>query len=121
MSTRGPETARLRYWALGVYDVEAAVDLYLDCGLGARLGVPEGGIDFTALLHQWQDLLSGGERRMLSICASLTDAQFTVSLSEVLTSLDQRNQQLVLTALAHAMGQRPPGWVRPHEPERAGR
>jgi hypothetical protein len=48
----------------------------------------------------------GGEQRMLKITASLADG-IPVDLRDTLTSLDQRNVGLVVTAVQHAAGQRP--------------
>lgn len=49
---------------------------------------------------------SGGERRMLRITASLADG-IPVDLQDTLTGLDDRNVQLLITAVLHASGQRP--------------
>jgi phage terminase Nu1 subunit (DNA packaging protein) len=43
---------------------------------------------------------------MLRITASLADG-IPVDLREALTSLDQRNLDLLVTAICHACGQRP--------------
>jgi len=47
---------------------------------------------------------SGGERRMLKITASLADGK-PVDLRDTLTGLDDRNIQLLITAVLHASGQ----------------
>ena len=49
---------------------------------------------------------SGGEQRMLKITASLADG-IPVNLQDTLTGLDDRNIQLLITAVLHASGQRP--------------
>ena len=49
---------------------------------------------------------SGGEQRMLKITASLADG-IPVDLRDTLTGLDDRNIQLLLTAVRHASGKRP--------------
>lgn len=49
---------------------------------------------------------SGGEQRMLRITASLAGG-IPVDLREALTGLDQRNLDLLVTAIRHACGQRP--------------
>ena len=48
---------------------------------------------------------SGGEQRMLRITASLADG-IPVDLQDTLTGLDDRNVQLLITAVLHASGQR---------------
>ena len=47
---------------------------------------------------------SGGEQRMLKITASLADG-IPVDLRDTLTGLDDRNVQLLITAVLHASGQ----------------
>ena len=47
---------------------------------------------------------SGGEQRMLKITASLADG-IPVDLQDTLTGLDDRNVQLLITAVLHASGQ----------------
>jgi ABC-type cobalamin/Fe3+-siderophores transport system ATPase subunit len=49
---------------------------------------------------------SGGEQRMLRLAASLA-AGTPVNLRDTLTGIDQRNTQLLITAILHATGQRP--------------
>lgn len=49
---------------------------------------------------------SGGEQRMLRITASLADG-IPVDLRDTLTGIDDRNVQLLITAVLHASGQRP--------------
>jgi len=44
---------------------------------------------------------------MLKITASLADG-IPVDLQDTLTGLDDRNVQLLITAVLHASGQRPP-------------
>lgn len=113
-STTIPNADALRRNALGLYDAEAAADLFLDCGLASRFTIPEDGfVDYPWLLTLRGGVLSGSERRLLAICASLVDPVVTVSLADVTSGLDERNQQLVVRAIAHAMGRRPEGWVRP--------
>jgi hypothetical protein len=60
-----------------------------------------------AALDQGQLPCSGGERRMLRLTASLAGG-VPVDLREALSSLDQRNLDLLVTAIRHACGQ-PPG------------
>jgi hypothetical protein len=49
---------------------------------------------------------SGGERRMLRLAASIADG-IPVGLRDTLTGIDDRNVQLLVTAILHASGQRP--------------
>ncbi|MGH3401308.1 MAG: hypothetical protein ACRDRJ_02145 [Streptosporangiaceae bacterium] len=49
---------------------------------------------------------SGGEERMLRLAASIADG-IPVSLHDTLTGIDDRNIELVITAVLHAWGQRP--------------
>ena len=49
---------------------------------------------------------SGGEQRMLTITASLAGG-IPVDLRDTLTGLDDRNVQLLITAVRHASGKRP--------------
>lgn len=48
--------------------------------------------------------LSGGERRLLAVVASLLDERREVALAEVLPGLDRGILELVLAAVAHAAG-----------------
>jgi len=50
---------------------------------------------------------SSGERKVLQLAASLAD-QIPVSLGETITSLDDRNAQLLVRAILHASGRRQP-------------
>jgi hypothetical protein len=49
---------------------------------------------------------SGGEQRMLRLASSLAGGT-PVSLRDTLTGIDNRNTQLVITAILHASGQPP--------------
>ena len=49
---------------------------------------------------------SGGEHRILRLAASLADG-IPVDLRDTLTGLDDRNIELVITAILHASGKRP--------------
>jgi hypothetical protein len=49
---------------------------------------------------------SGGEQRMLRLAASLAGG-IPVNLRDTLTGIDDRNIELVITAILHAWGQRP--------------
>jgi hypothetical protein len=49
---------------------------------------------------------SGGEQRMLRLAASVASG-IPVHLRDALTGLDNRNINLVITAVLHASGERP--------------
>ena len=53
---------------------------------------------------------SGGEQRMLRLAASFAGGT-PVSLRDTLSGIDHRNVQLVITAVLHASGQRPPAGI----------
>ena len=65
-------------------------------------------IDWPAVIAALGSSLpcSGGEQRMLKITASLADG-IPVDLRDTLTGLDDRNVQLLITAVLHASGQSP--------------
>jgi hypothetical protein len=105
-------TETLRGWARGMHTTEAGTELLLRFAGGrfARLSQPwvvqEGAavwVNAQALVDNLGPL-SGGERRVLAIVASLLDAAHTVSLGDVLPGLDREALDLVLAALAHAAG-----------------
>jgi hypothetical protein len=73
-------------------------------------GTPMAQIDWQHLHAAWREgqlPVSGGEWRILKIAASLV-AGTDVSLRDTLPGLDDRNLELVVTAVRHAGGQRPP-------------
>ncbi len=115
--------AGLRAHAQGLYCLEAAAELLIakswlhrddftsrfvtahpDIGSGQLMTV----IDWPAAVAALGSGLacSGGEQRMLKITASLADG-IPVDLRDTLTGLDDRNVQLLITAVLHASGQRP--------------
>ena len=119
-------TAALRACATGYYPAEAGTELLIrhDCFLRRRDfagfvhtgtsitdGVtPMAQIDWdaaTSALHTGQLPASGGERRILQLAASIA-AGTPVSLREAIPGLDNRNLQLLITAIQHAAGRRPP-------------
>jgi len=122
--TGNPATA-LRRGAAGYYPGEAGTELLISHGgLLGRPGIstcirhctstagstPAAHIDWETLQQTWHQLpLSGGERRVLHIAASLC-AGTSINLSDALTSLDDRNLHLITTAIQHAAGRRPPHW-----------
>jgi hypothetical protein len=118
--------AALRAGAAGYYPAEAGTELLIrhDCflhrcdfagfvhaGTSITDGVTEmAQIDWDAAisaLHAGQLPVSGGERRILQLAASIA-AGTPVSLLDTITGLDNRNLQLLITAIQHAAGQRPP-------------
>lgn len=76
-------------------------------GIGIGIGQPAAVIDWPAVIAALDSSLpcSGGEQRMLKITASLADG-IPVDLRDTLTGLDQRNLDLLVTAIRHACGQR---------------
>lgn len=108
----------LRAWAKGSYTYVAGTELLLRA-FGGRFASPgnpwirtsetaEGPhhvnawIDFVSIPENLGGL-SGGERRFLTIAASIAE-DVPVVLSEVIPGLDRRNVELVLAAVAHAAG-----------------
>ncbi len=121
----GPEhplAEPLRAWARGYYCDEAAVELliaqdvflnrasftgrFIDHADGASMA----SIDWDEVisaLDAGELACSGGERRLLRIQASL-GAGAPVSLRSVLSGNDTAYQQLIVNAVRHAAGNRPP-------------
>ncbi len=58
-------------------------------------------------LHDGQLPVCSGERRILQLAASIATGTL-VSLRDTIPGLDSRNLHLVITAIRHAAGQRPP-------------
>ena len=123
-----PLAARLRAWARGIYPDEAGVELlighavFLDrADFASRfITTPGDGddlavIDWPAAIAALDDSLpcSGSENRMLRLAASLADGT-PVNLRDTLTGLDDRNIQLVITAVLHASGHRTPSRFHDH-------
>ena len=144
-----PNVDQLRIWAAGSYRMEAATELLIRAfgGRFVQQGHPwvhaAGGhpwIEFAAITPKTTGVYSGGERRVLAIAAAL-GTRTHVDLAENITGLDRTHAQLVLAALAHAMGSHhhdtirrdPTGavhiielgslcpWPEPAEPDRTGR
>lgn len=110
--TGTPVTESLRRWARGVYPIEAAVELLIRAhgGRFAREGWPwiEPREDrFVLVAEQITEdsigVLSGGERRILRVVASLAGGCPT-NLYEDVAGLDRGSLDLVLAAIAHAGG-----------------
>ncbi len=115
--------AALRACARGFYPAEASAELLIShgsflarsdfTGHYIRLGtsITDGittmaDIDWPAAITALGTSLpcSRGEQRMLRITASLADG-IPVDLHDTLTGLDDRNVQLLITAVLHASGQ----------------
>lgn len=102
----------LRDWAKGSLNCEAATELLLRAFSGRYAGpgwpwmhTDEQGrswIEFEAIPEHIGGL-SGGEKRLLRIVASLGGEE-PVALSDVVPGLDRALLDLVLAALAHAAG-----------------
>jgi len=118
--------AALRACAAGYYPAEAGTDLlirhgcflhrrdfagFIHAGTSISDGItPMAEVDWDAAisaLHAGQLPASGGEHRILQLAASIA-AGTPVSLREAIPGLDDRNLQLVITAIRHTAGQRPP-------------
>lgn len=107
-----PVIADLRAWGKGLYGTEAAVEL-LARAFGGRFAEPgwpwikdddqgRAWLDAEEILGH-AGVLSGGERRVLEVVASLAGVH-TVNLMDVMSSLDRQRATLVLAALSHAAG-----------------
>lgn len=119
--------AGLRAWAKGLYPLEAAVELLVRAfdGRFATPGNPwiqpcdQPGwwwLDTHELVDDNLGGVSGGERRLLLIAASLAGGA-PVSLADTLPGLDRDLTDLVLAALAHANGSHEHADIR-HDSER---
>jgi hypothetical protein len=108
-------SAALRVGAEGPYTLQAATGLLIAHGTGSPAttsplhpprhrdsGDRLGSRDHRARCGRTSQL--GGERRMLKITASLAGG-IPVDLRDTLTGLDDRNVQLLSTAVLHASGQ----------------
>ncbi len=101
----------LRSWAQGLYPLEAATELLIRSGYAQswRPWVRDreyGGhwIDFESIPAHTGGM-SGGERRLLLLAATLSDvvgAPF--SLGDLVSGLDRDKVDLILAAVAHAAG-----------------
>ncbi|MBV9451085.1 MAG: hypothetical protein JO345_34880 [Streptosporangiaceae bacterium] len=78
---------------------------------GTGGGQPVAVIDWPAVITALGASLpcSGGEQRMLKITASLAGG-IPVDLQDTITGLDDRNIQLLLTAISRASGKPPLNW-----------
>lgn len=103
--------AGLRDWAHGMYTLQAAAELLIRFGPPLLTGPwvehdPDRDRHWFNAQRVAEDsgYLSGGERRVLRIAASLADPEATVDLSDALSGLDRQHLALVLAAVAHAGG-----------------
>ena len=110
---RGDLVQDLREWARGLYSLEAAVELLIRFNHGRLLDGSWIEHD-PKRAHHWfsADMvptdggeLSGGERRVLAIAASLAEPSLAkVGLGDGVTGLDRDALDLILAAIAHAGG-----------------
>jgi hypothetical protein len=117
--------AALRACAAGLYPDEASVELLISHGgflhrrdfgafVHAGTSIADGvtqmaQVDWDAAinaLHAGQLPVSGGERRILQLAASIA-AGLPVSLRDAIPGLDNHNLHLVITAIQHTAGHRP--------------
>lgn len=112
MNTETITGAALRAWARGGYGTEAATELLIRA-LHGRFASPsqpwirieDDGtcwIDWDRINPDTTGALSGGERRLLAIAASIGGGQ-PVNLNDAVT-IDRNTLDLVLAAIAHASG-----------------
>jgi hypothetical protein len=104
----------LRAWAKGSYTAEAATELLIRAfdGRFAAPGNPwihkstSSGANWInfAQIPELIGGVSGGERRVLSLAASIAAVDVPVVLGDVLPGLDRHMLDLVLAAIAHASG-----------------
>lgn len=121
MTTAESIAAALRSHADGSYCLEAAAELliaqswlhradftsrFITLHRSPGSDTPVAVIDWPAAVTALGTSLpcSGGEQRMLKITASLADG-IPVDLRDTVTGLDNRNIQLLLTAIRRASGQ----------------
>jgi hypothetical protein len=115
-----PVTAALRACAAGCPASEAATELLIghggilhrtDFAAYIRTGTSDrtlmACIDWAAAAAAGRLPLSGGERRILTLAASLAAAT-PASLRDDIPGLDNRNLALLITAIRHAAGHPPP-------------
>lgn len=102
--------AALREWAHGLYTTEAGVELLIRTWGGRLLSGPwiatdpaNGTVWFDTRKVRAAGYLSGGERRLLDLTASIT-ADRPVHLGDTLAGLERHAVELVLAAIAHAAG-----------------
>jgi hypothetical protein len=123
MTSPSQLAAALRAHAQGLYCGEAGAELLIAQSwlhradftsrfITVHPGIPDGQpmavVDWAAAVTALGTSLpsSGGERRMLKLTASLADG-IPVDLQDTLTGIDDRNIQLLITAILHASGKQP--------------
>ena len=118
-------TAALRAHAAGLHPDEAGTELLIRHGgilprddftgfVHTGTSISDGTtlmawIDWDAALtalHDGQLPVSGGERRVLQLAASIAEG-FPVCLRDTVPGLDNRNLKLLVTAIRHAAGHAP--------------
>lgn len=98
----------LREWARGMHHTVAATELLIRAGYatGSAPWVKEADgrhwIDFDSIPDH-TDGLSGGEKRILEIAASIGGLHRVV-LQDVISGLDRDNAELAIATLSHAAG-----------------
>lgn len=119
-------TAALRTCAAGFYPSEAGTGLLIghggflsrpgfDCFISTGTSISDGITEMAEInwqaaiiaLHDGHLPLSGGERRILRLAASIAGG-IPVTLRDAIPGLDDKNLKLVITAIRHAAGHRPP-------------
>lgn len=100
----------VRAWAKGMYPTEAGAELLIHAGRiyqGAPwlevLSDRRVAIDVD-VLAQHRGVLSGGERRVVDVAASLLDPEHPIDLNDAIPGLSRDGVVLVLAAIAHASG-----------------
>lgn len=127
MSTPDDRAGALREWARGDLALEAAVELLATVLGGRLLDGPwvrrngAGGVWFDPDVAAAEaGVLSGGERRVLALAASLASDVHPVDLGDAIAGIDPDVLDAVLRALGHAGGHRA-GGVGEHRSMRTAR
>ena len=121
----GPIIAALRAHAAGLHPDEAGTGLLIGHGgilhrddfarfVHTGTSISDGTtlmawIDWDAALralHDGQIPLCGGDQRILQLAASIAEG-FPIPLRDTIPGLDNRNLNLLITAIRHAAGQHP--------------
>ncbi len=109
MNTMSSTEEAVRAWAEGLYPTEAGVELLIRAGQiydGAPWVIADGDrawIDVDRLIEHTGGL-SGGERRLVDVAASLLSPERPVDLNDAIPGMDRAGVDLVLAAIAHASG-----------------
>ena len=101
----------LRAWAAGMHTTAAAAELLIRSGPPLLTGPwvehdPERGRYWfnVEAAAEHSGYLSGGERRVLDLAASLASDEHPVALGDAVSGIDRKHLMLVLAAIAHAAG-----------------